>query len=75
MSKSLELQNKLKGLVTTQHLARKYNVTSMTIDHWRKRGMPAVVIDGTRRDTIRFVPDEVSSWVKSKRRLRMNFSS
>jgi hypothetical protein len=65
---STELQKALKGLWTVQTLCQKYRVTPMTIRLWRvKEGLPAVVIEGEKRPTLRFVPSEAKAWMKSNR--------
>jgi hypothetical protein len=69
MKKTKRIQKQLEGLLTTQDLCRKYNVTAMTINHWRRRGMPAVVIDGSERDTVRFVPEETCRWIGMNRKM------
>jgi hypothetical protein len=48
---------------TTQRMCKKHGVTPMTINAWRARGMPAVVIKGTARPSIRFIPAEANAWV------------
>ena len=64
---SSALQKKLGGLWTTRDLVQKFRVTAMTIHQWRQaRELPALVLEGTGRPAVRYVPDEVRSWAKKR---------
>lgn len=63
--KSNALQKRLTDCWNTQDLMRRFRVTAMTIHLWRdQRGLPAVIIPGDKRPTIRFIPEEVQKWAK-----------
>ena len=65
MTKTEELQKKLKDLWTMQDLERKFKRSPMTVYSWARRGdLPVVVIPGTARPTLRFVPEDVKKWAK-----------
>jgi hypothetical protein len=64
--KSKAIQKQVDGLWTVGDLRHRFRVTGMTVHLWRtNRGLPAVVIGGGLRPTIRFVPAEVRTWAKS----------
>jgi hypothetical protein len=66
--KSVALQKKLDDLWSTQDLMVRFRVTAMTIHLWREnRALPALVIPGAKRPTVRFVPTEVENWAKSNK--------
>ncbi len=53
------------SLLTVPDLTRMFGVTPMTIHNWRKdRGLPAVVIPGYARPTIRFQLPAVIAWAR-----------
>jgi hypothetical protein len=57
----------LEELWTVQELARRAHRTAYTIHLWRaNKGLPAVVIPGDQRATIRFVPNDVRKWARSE---------
>ena len=59
------LQKKLNELWNTQDLMSRFRVTAMTIHLWREnRGLPALVIPGDKRDTVRFIPLDVQNWAR-----------
>jgi Homeodomain-like domain len=67
---SRELNEVLRRLWTVQKICRKYNVTPMTVYHWRNRRtypLPTVVLPGYGRATVRFVPEEVIAWHKAQK--------
>jgi hypothetical protein len=61
----------LESTWTTQEIARRFGVTSMTIHLWRRRPdpLPVLEIPGHRRPSIRFVPREVQAWAKRNERV------
>lgn len=64
---SSDIQRLVDRLLTVQDLCRRFDVTAMTINHWRNREtgkLPSVVIKGDRRPSIRFVPSDVSKWAR-----------
>lgn len=63
MSKTQTIQNLVNELWTVPELTRRFRVTAQTIHLWRaNRGLPAIVIPGDRRPSVRFVPGEVEGW-------------
>jgi hypothetical protein len=56
------IQRELKKLWTVHRVARHFEVTTMTVHNWRKRGMPTIIINGDSRATIRFVANDVKEW-------------
>lgn len=65
MLQSATLQATLDALSTTQDLCRMFERTPMTIHLWRKhKDLPAIVIPGESRPTIRFVIGDVLAWAK-----------
>jgi hypothetical protein len=67
MNETVRMQQKLDHLWTTQDLCRGFDKEAMTIYLWRKNeDLPAIRIAGDRRDTIRFVPNDVLAWAKRK---------
>lgn len=64
------LQKQLDGLLrqtwTAQDIRDRYHVTAMTVHLWRGRGLPAVVIPGTARPTVRFVKSDVIAWADQR---------
>lgn len=65
--KSSDLQRAINRTWTTTRLAARYRTSVMTIHQWRKQGMPAVVINGDSRPSVRFVFSEVSRWIKKEK--------
>jgi hypothetical protein len=63
LTKSIQIL--IDRTLTTQDLCRKHNVTAMTINAWRRRGLPCIVIKGDRRPSIRFVKTESADWIKN----------
>lgn len=62
---SNKLQEQLNSMLTTADLCRMFQKTPMTIHLWRKnKGLPAVVIPGGKRPTVRFVAKDVIRWAK-----------
>lgn len=62
-----DLQKSLDQLWTTQDLCSRFasEPTAMTIFTWRRdRGLPFIKVPGTKRDTIRFVPNDVKAWAR-----------
>ena len=66
------LRQQLRTLWTTEEVAARFEVTTMTIHNWREKdGLPALTLPGAGRPAIRYIPDEVRQWAKSKgKRLR-----
>ncbi len=65
-----ELDRLLDGLLTVQDLTAEHKVTEMTINHWRQRGLPSIVVKGGKRTAnVRFVPSEVKSWLQSRKKV------
>lgn len=57
------LQDQLNKLWTTTDLCRRFKKEPMTIYLWRRdRKLPAIIIPGSSRPTVRFVPDDVRKW-------------
>jgi hypothetical protein len=64
--RSAELTKVLDECWTTQELTRKFRVTAMTINTWRRqKDLPCIPIRGDVRPSLRFVPDEVRAWAKA----------
>lgn len=62
------LQQQLTDLWTVEEVARKFGVTTMTIHNWRNdKGLPSIVIPGTDRPAVRFVPDDVRKWAREQK--------
>lgn len=57
----------LTGLLTTKQIARMWRVVPMTIQNWRRRGCPSVVIPGDRRAAVRWRLEDVVEWHKRKK--------
>lgn len=53
---------KLTNLISTKELARKLDVTEVTIWRWRKDGMPFLKLN----NSIRFEEEKVFDWLKKK---------
>ena len=49
-------------LLTTVALARLFRVSRVSINKWRNRGCPCVLIPGDARDTPRYVLSDVVAW-------------
>lgn len=56
------IQKQLNALWTAQDVAEHFNVTPMAIYLWRERGLPCVILPGTSRPAVRFVPADVREW-------------
>ena len=66
MTQTIILQQQLSELWTVNDICARYGVTKMTVFLWRRdRGLPAVVIEGEKRPSIRFVPDDVKAWARA----------
>ena len=62
---SQELQHILDATWTTQDIIVRFKVTAMTVHVWRtNKGLPCIVVKGSARDTVRFIPDEVRRWAR-----------
>ena len=60
-----KLQDLLRDLWTIHDVCAALSVTPPTLMSWRnKRNLPTVIIPGDRRDTVRFIPEEIESWAK-----------
>lgn len=60
--------NKL-NLWTVQELCERRGVTPMTVYVWReKHGLPYITIKGTDRPVVRFVPKDVRSWERNRKK-------
>lgn len=63
------LQRQLDRLWTSIDVEKFFNVSPMTVHLWRKKdGLPAVVIKGDKRPSIRFVPKDVQAWARRTKR-------
>lgn len=55
----------LRDLWTIEDVCERLSRTPVTIATWRReRNLPTVIIPGSLRPTIRFVPEEVTAWAK-----------
>lgn len=62
---SKALERALRDCWTVSDLQKRFRKSGMTIHLWRvNRGLPAVVIEGSGRAAIRFIPEEVRAWAE-----------
>lgn len=54
-------------LMTTTGLARLFRVSRVSINNWRNRGCPCVLIPGDRRAAPRYILSDVVKWRESKK--------
>lgn len=67
--KPKQLREAISKLWTIKDVQDHFGVSGMTIHHWRNRkGLPTVIIPGTGRATIRFIPAEVIDWHRGRSR-------
>lgn len=60
---------RIKGLLTTEQVAKVFGKTVLTVLTWRKEeGLPYVVIPGEDRHTIRFRVKRVRAWADKQGR-------
>lgn len=52
----------MPNIVNRKELASIFKVTPITIDNWKRKGMPALVIGGATRYDV----DEVLEWAKDQ---------
>ena len=65
------IQDALLRAWSSQETARRLGVTTMTLFNWRLRDddpIPSLHIPGEKRNSVRFLPDEVRSWARRNRR-------
>ena len=63
--RTAEIQGKIGNLWTVQDFCDHFKVTPMTVHLWRRhRNLPAVVIPGKARPSVRFVPEDVLKWAE-----------
>ena len=63
--RSVQLQQRLDGLLTTEEVAKRFNRSVMTISLWRRqRGLPAIEIPIGRRILTRFIGPDVAYWAR-----------
>jgi len=62
---SKDLQSTINKTWTVQDVCARFKTTVMTVHAWRDRGCPCIVINGTARPTIRFLPTEAGPWIKA----------
>lgn len=59
----VKVQIYLNTLMTSNQTARAFKVSEMTIRAWRlSKGLPALVITGEQRPTVRFDPVMLKNW-------------
>ena len=51
-------------LLTTKELANELNVVPMTINRWKKKGLP--YLQASKNGTVRFILKDVVKWLKEK---------
>ena len=68
MNVRARLEKELSDLWTTDVLVQKFRVSPMTLWVWRsKRGLPTLSLPGKKRDSVRFIPAEVTKWAKENK--------
>ena len=61
-----EMQKALERCWTINDMVERFGVSGMTIHNWRNyRDLPALVIPGSDRPALRFMPSEVIKWAKA----------
>ena len=65
------LQKRVIRLQTARQLAKVHHVSEMAIHLWREKGLPCVVIPGTVRPAVRFVPEDVRAWLAAQHAARV----
>jgi hypothetical protein len=65
---SKDLERAINATWTTQKLCREMNAGPMTIQVWRSKGLPCIIIMGDKRPSIRFNPKEAKQWIKTHRK-------
>lgn len=61
-----QIQSQFNNLWTTQDLCRLFDCTPQTITNWRnRRNLPAIIIPGGMKPTVRFVPEAILAWAKA----------
>ena len=58
----------LEGLMTARDVSTLFNRKLVTLELWKKQGMPYVRIKGDDRDTIRFVLQDLIKWAQDNRK-------
>jgi hypothetical protein len=65
MRTAKQLEQQLSGLLTVKDICAMFDITDMTVAAWRrKRGMPTLVIGGGKKQTLRFIPEEIQAWAR-----------
>lgn len=72
MRTASRLNKELGDLWTMQDICQALRVTPMTVTAWRKqRDLPTVVLPGSLRNAVRFIPEEIAAWA-ARRNIRVN---
>jgi len=62
--KTAALQKQLDRLITVKQAMYMFDVSQPTIQSWRDKGMPTVIVKSKERPAIRFVVDDIKAWAK-----------